>query len=42
MLLLAANGDDTDEFAWLAEVMLEIDEPSGVDFGRQVKDRVGL
>lgn len=27
MLLLAANGDDSDEFAGLVEAMFEIDEP---------------
>ena len=42
MLLLAANGDDTDEFAGLVEAMFEIDEPPWVDLGRQVNDCDGL
>ena len=33
MLLLATNGDNTDEFARLVEAMFEIDEPPRVDLG---------
>src|SRR5688572_8165166 len=41
MFLRAPNGDYTDEFAGLVEVIFEIDETSRVDFGRQVNDRDG-
>ena len=42
MFLRTPNGDYTDEFAGLVEVIFEIDETSGVDLGRQVNDRDSL
>ncbi len=42
MLLLAAHGNQTDEFAGLVEAIFETDEATWVDLGRQVQDRDGL